>query len=552
MASTTASRAPPLGSSSNRSTPSNVVRIVFFALVLDLLAFTMPLPLFPKIIDDFVQHEASAVPTFGSNSRATFLSKTLSTVRRLRSYLLSSSDVTSSTPAIPSNFDLTLLGGLLGSLFSFCQFLISPQIGKWSDRVGRKPVLLVSMVGNLFSAALWLVSASFGTYACSRIVGGLSEGNVQLSIACISDVTTPSARSRSLALVGIAFSLAFILGPSLGAYFASTDLFRLGTDRTIQVPAWAWPFGTRTPAGQRELRLNSYAVPAAITLALLAVETLFLTLCLPETKGWVKQAEATPGESEGHKKDDREKKEAGEVQARRSVQERRNRLARFGWVHFAFLFFFSGAEVTITFLTHNFFDYSNAQNGRLLGFIGILSSLVQGGYVRRASSTRGRTFALAVSGVRICGVSLFLLSCVPGYSRDEPDSVGPLVCLYLGCAGFAYVSATVVNSLNALASLETDSDPISPTTTTTTTDAPRSSSDEVIEKGQALGAFRSKGQLGRALGPLFVTALYWCASPGVAYGTCTAGMVAIATYMLSWKNGEEREEGRARASRKVE
>ncbi|GAA6010640.1 hypothetical protein JCM11491_003006 [Sporobolomyces phaffii] len=483
-----------------------VVRIIFFALLLDLLAFTMPLPLFPRIIDDYVQREASQ--TFSS---PTLLSRTLSTVRTLRSYLTPASRT--SSVATSSRFDLALLGGLLGSTFSFCQFLVSPSLGTLSDKYGRKRVLLGSMIGNLVSAALWLCSGeSFGIYAASRIVGGLSEGNVQLSIAAISDVTTPATRSKSLALVGIAFSLAFTLGPSLGAYFASTDLFRLASSPSIKIPLL-----------DTTVALNSYAVPAAITFGLLTIETLYLALRLPETRGWkqeevVERDGATVGDDEGSVR-------------RRSVSERRERLRTLEWIHFGFLFFFSGAEFTITFLTHNLFDFSNAQNGRLLGFIGILSSLLQGGYVRRASSTPSKTFSLALSGIRMCQFSLLLLSSLPFLSGTRQNSTTaepsrtPMVVLYLASAGLAYVSATVVNSLNSLASLETDNDD--------TRDA--KGHDERIEKGKALGQFRSKGQLGRALGPLFATSVYWWVSPGVAYAGCAIGTMIVAKRMAKLK-----------------
>ncbi|GAA5904024.1 hypothetical protein JCM5296_002510 [Sporobolomyces johnsonii] len=492
-----------------------VVRIVFLALLMDLLAFTMPLPLFPRIIDDFVKQEAIqrwATPTL--------LSRILSSVRSLRSYLFSFSphpSLSKLSAVADSRWDLTLLGGLLGSLFSFCQCFISPFLGRLSDKYGRRPVLLASMAGNLVSAALWLGASSFGIYAASRVVGGLSEGNVQLSIACITDVTTPSTRSRSLALVGIAFSIAFTLGPSLGAYFASSNFGR-NTFSSISVPFL-----------NKEVQLNSYAVPAAITVALLATETVYLAACLPETKGWQK-----PAESEGEK----EKESEG---PKRSVAERKKRLRELEWVHLGFLFFFSGAEYTLTFLTHNLFDYSNAQNGRLLGFIGVLSSLLQGGYVRRASTTPQKTFSLALSGIHACAISLLLLSSLPHLASSS--KISPTTVLYLAAAGLAYVSATVVNSLNALASLETDSSSSSSlstsssaasSTTTTTTDR--------IEKGAALGRFRSSGQLGRALGPLFATGVYWVLSPTVAYVACAVGALGVAVRMTRLGEGKGKRE----------
>lgn len=97
-----------------------------------------------------------------------------------------------------------------------------------SDTYGRKKVLLMTMLGNILSAAIWLRSTTFvcqphrpalgdvadkqSSYLLSRVVGGLSEGNVQLSTAIISDVTDSVTRPRSLALVGIAFSVCFTLG----------------------------------------------------------------------------------------------------------------------------------------------------------------------------------------------------------------------------------------------------------------------------------------------------------------------------------------------------
>lgn len=241
----------------------------------------------------------------------TLLSHTLSFVRTVRTTLFSYA-ATPPSAETSARWDLTLLGGLLASLFSLCQFLISPRLGSLSDKYGRRPVLLASMVGNLLSGALWLFANSFGIYALSRVVGGLSEGNVQMSIAVISDVTDKTNRSRSLALVGVAFSLAFTLGPSLGAYFASRTM---GTGSLISV-------------GGYEIQLNGYAVPAAVTLGLLAIETAFLALYLPETRWW----------KEGKEVESEEKT----VVVERTVEQRQERLRELQWLHLGFLFFFSG------------------------------------------------------------------------------------------------------------------------------------------------------------------------------------------------------------------
>lgn len=109
----------------------------------------------------------------------------------------------------------------------WCDQMDSELTRAVSDRYGRKNILLATMVGNILSAVVWLRSTSFvclpalgglsklmfqASFLLSRLIGGLSEGNVQLSTAIIGDVTTDENRSRSLALIGIAFSVCFTLG----------------------------------------------------------------------------------------------------------------------------------------------------------------------------------------------------------------------------------------------------------------------------------------------------------------------------------------------------
>lgn len=142
---------------------------------------------------------------------------------------------------------------------------------------------------------------------------------MQLSQAIISDVTTESTRSKSLALVGIAFSICFTFGPSLGAYFASRSL-----------PAVV---DSSPSEGKSKFELNVYAFPAAISLVLLAVETLYIAMRLPETKGFKKQV-AEKGEKES-------KNAIIKVE---SVKTRKERLKTLGRVHGLFLLFFSGVS----------------------------------------------------------------------------------------------------------------------------------------------------------------------------------------------------------------
>ncbi|KIP08310.1 hypothetical protein PHLGIDRAFT_88266, partial [Phlebiopsis gigantea 11061_1 CR5-6] len=322
----------------------SVERIVFLSLVLDLFAFTIPLPLFPRIIEWYTQRE-SGDPTG-------FLSQTLAVVSAVRSFFYNPS-------ANPKKWDIVLLGGLMGSVFSALQWFVSPYIGSLSDKYGRKRILLITMIGNILSALVWVQSTSFASYMLSRVIGGLSEGNVQLAIAILSDITTPANRAKGLAHVGIAFAICFCIGPPIGAYFASRPL----------APALS-------PGG---LELNVYAAPALITLVLLLLETVFLIVALPETRG--RRALPTPEEK---------KEEAnGHAAEKATVAQRLHRLGDLRELHFLFLGLFSGVEFTLTFLTFDLFDWTNRQNGSLIGSIGVVSALLQGGYVRRATGRVG-------------------------------------------------------------------------------------------------------------------------------------------------------------------
>ncbi|EGO02190.1 hypothetical protein SERLA73DRAFT_178004 [Serpula lacrymans var. lacrymans S7.3] len=457
-----------------------VERIVFFSLILDLFAFTIPLPLFPRIIEWYTVREAS-----DPNG---FLSKTLSSVSAIRETLYK--------PAQNSQrWDIVLLGGLLGSVFSTLQFIVSPYIGSLSDKYGRKRILLITMIGNILSAVVWVQSTSFASYMLSRVIGGLSEGNVQLAIAILSDITTPANRSKALAHVGIAFAICFCIGPPIGAYFASQPV-------PPSVNTWGH-------------ELNVYAVPAIITLVLLVAETIFLAVALPETRS--KKPLSEYDDSAEDSKSNKTSHHRASVQTRISLLKTLRRL------HFLFLGLFSGVEFTLTFLTFDLFDWNNRQNGALIGSIGIISALLQGGYVRRATAKVGEG-VMARRGVSSCAVGLVLLAILPLFVETRPTIAtrllqGAAICM-------AFTSATVVNSLTSYASLQCD-EGIDKDTGKPVAEHPQ------LVKGKALGRFRSSGQLGRALGPLLACASYWTFGPSATYAVSALAMFALSTTMGS-------------------
>ena len=107
--------------------------------------------------------------------------------------------------------------GLLMASFSIMQFIFSPILGRLSDRWGRRPVLLVSLIGSAVGYVLFGFAGSLTMLFASRIIDGISGGNISTAQAVIADITGPEDRAKGMGLIGAAFGLGFILGPAIGA-----------------------------------------------------------------------------------------------------------------------------------------------------------------------------------------------------------------------------------------------------------------------------------------------------------------------------------------------
>lgn len=130
-----------------------------------------------------------------------------------------------------------LFGGMIGSWFSLLQFLVAPFVGATSDVFGRKIPLLICLTGVAVSYALWSCSQkSFLLFCVSRTIGGLSKGNVSISTAVVADVSREENRGKGMALIGIAFSIGFIVGPMLGAILSNIS-HSYSPDHFFAVPA---------------------------------------------------------------------------------------------------------------------------------------------------------------------------------------------------------------------------------------------------------------------------------------------------------------------------
>src|SRR5512142_1634930 len=108
------------------------------------------------------------------------------------------------------------LVGLLVASYAAAQFIGAPVLGRLSDRFGRRPLLLVSVFGTAVGFIVMGFADSISVLFVSRLLAGLTGGNISVAQAYISDVTDEKNRTKGLGMIGAAFGLGFIVGPAVG------------------------------------------------------------------------------------------------------------------------------------------------------------------------------------------------------------------------------------------------------------------------------------------------------------------------------------------------
>lgn len=110
--------------------------------------------------------------------------------------------------------------GILSASYSFFQLIASPILGRLSDRYGRKKILIISQIGSAFGYLLLGLAHSLPLLFVSRIIDGITGGNISIAQAYIADVTTKENRAKGMGLIGAAFGLGFIFGPAIGGFLS--------------------------------------------------------------------------------------------------------------------------------------------------------------------------------------------------------------------------------------------------------------------------------------------------------------------------------------------
>jgi DHA1 family tetracycline resistance protein-like MFS transporter len=159
--------------------------------------------------------------------------------------------------------------GALMSMFSLAQFIFAPLWGSASDRVGRRPILLIGLAGSVLGYAMFGFAASLAWLFAARILAGIAGATIPTAQAYIADSTTPENRAKGMGMIGAAFGLGFILGPALGGLLARVAL----------------PLANTLGQGgfANLLRGNPYALPSFAAAALAAVNLVAAIFLLPES-----------------------------------------------------------------------------------------------------------------------------------------------------------------------------------------------------------------------------------------------------------------------------
>lgn len=179
-------------------------------------------------------------------------------------------------PFYATEFGATpLMIGLLYSIYSVAQLVFSPIWGSWSDKIGRRPIMLLSTFGAAIAYIIYGFAGSFVVLFLSRLLAGIMGGNISAAQAYIADVTPVKDRARGMGLIGAAFGIGFVLGPVLATalihpiipeWLTSAGYDKLATiaiEHQYALPAFFAAFLSMVSFGMVWFRLEETVVPGA-------------------------------------------------------------------------------------------------------------------------------------------------------------------------------------------------------------------------------------------------------------------------------------------------
>jgi multidrug resistance protein len=243
--------------------------------------------------------------------------------------------------------------GLLVMVYSLMQFILAPIMGRLSDRIGRRPVLIFGLLLTSLSYVLFGIADQLWMLFVSRVLAGVGGADITVAQAYIADVTTPEKRSRGMGLFGAAFGVGFVIGPSLTAL---TFSFHEG-------------------------------LPSFIAAGLAGATGIWALIMLPEPE---KHAEYKPRS----------------LRAGIALTKVLKLLMSF---QFVTVFTQALLQSMLVLFTVHTLDWNEKNNGLFLAMIGGISAIIQGGFIGRLTDRFGERNLVTV-GLFLMSLGLFLFS----------------------------------------------------------------------------------------------------------------------------------------------
>jgi multidrug resistance protein len=364
--------------------------------------------------------------------------------------------------------------GLILSAYSITQFLFAPVLGRLSDRIGRRPIIMLGLFGSSLSYLIYGFTDSFAGLLISRAAHGACAATISTAQAYVADTTEEAKRAHAMGMIGAAFGLGFVLGPAVGGLLGAVSL--------------------RTPV----------LFAAALTFANL----IFAAIWLPESRDPRKATPAAePGAHTESGAGSRGRSRAGSDEESRAGSRwaldlprrlgRHRELGQLFAVAFLLTFAIAALEATFALTVPAVYGYAAAGVGGLLAFAGLVQAVAQGYLIGKLVPRTGEA-ALAVGGAAMLAIGLAPL----GSWTSRAALYGMLILIASGYGLGTTAIATLIS---------------------------RRTGREL--QGEALGLNQSVLSLARVIGPLAGGMVYQAMGPAAPY--LGGAMVAATAMMLA-------------------